>query len=194
MCKDYFKETCWCSVPLGQDSEFPNGSRSYLNFSKCRQLKKLTCYQTKEFPEAHALYSDMLTSLMWQVFPWCQQQLVMFYSYKCTRWVKDRSFDSYLVMLQTLLFSLKHYKNHSFSWMTHSTMQLVGLHWVFWQEYGLFSTKETYGGWKQQRAITGLQVGLKHEVDRDFIYIRPCTSITDIKVFHLTQSFTKNCN
>lgn len=93
-----------------------------------------------------------------------------------------------------MLFSLKHYKNHSFSWMTHSTMQLVGLHWVFWQEYGLFSTKETYGGWKQQRAITGLQVGLKYEVDRDFIYIRPCTSITDIKVFHLTQSFTKNCN
>lgn len=77
-------------------------------------------------------------------------------------------------------------------------MQLVAMHWVFWQEFYdkniLFSTQENYGGWKQQNEITGLQVGLKYEVDRDFIYIRPCIDITDVKVFHLKQSLAKNCN
>lgn len=126
--------------------------------------------------------------------PWCQQQVVMFNSYKRTRWVKGRSFDSYLLMSQACFFSLKCCKNHFCSWMRHNTTQLIVLHWVFWQQYGLFSTEKKYGGWEQQREITGLKVGLKYEVDRNFINIRPCTSITEVKVSHLTQSLTKNCN
>lgn len=58
--RDYFKETCWCSAPLGQDSEFPIESMPFLNLSNHNQLKKLICYQSKEFPEPHALHSDML--------------------------------------------------------------------------------------------------------------------------------------
>lgn len=44
------------------------------------------------------------------------------------------------------------------------------------------------------RETTGPQVGLKYEVERNFIYIRPCTIVTDVEISHLTQSFTKNYN
>jgi len=51
----------------------------------------------------------------------------------------------------------------------------------------LISTKEKYGGWKQQNKITRLIGGPEYEADRHLINMRPCRSIADVKVFHLAH-------